>query len=468
MVRRKKIVEGVSITGIADKGMSIGRDEEGKVYFVEGVVPGDVADVLVLRKKKGFSRGVAKNITQLSRHRVQAFCDHFPTCGGCKWQHLDYAIQLEQKEQIVKDAMSKIGGLDQNLVTKIVGSEKTRCYRNKLEYSFSNKRWLTDEEIRNKEEIIQEPALGFHKAGAFDKIVPIDKCHLQDDYSNNLRNFVDDYCRDNELSYYDYREHQGLMRNMTVRNTTVGDWMVLFSFGRNEKESIKNLLENLLEKFSKISSLQYVINEKVNDTIYDLEVINYYGPGYIEEQMREVKFRIGPKSFFQTNTTQAKVLFDIAIGHADITSADIVYDLYSGVGSIGLYLARSCKSVVGIETVAEAVQAAQINQELNGIENATYVCGDVRDILKDSFVDTYGSPDVIVTDPPRAGMHPDVVKTLLEIGASRLIYISCNPATQARDLSSLKDRYDVTTIQPVDMFPHTSHIECITTLRLKT
>ncbi len=466
--RRKKIVENIKISGIADKGKSVGRDANGKVYFVTGAIPGQIVDVLVLRKKKGVDQGIVKNLKQESPYAIEPKCDHFGVCGGCKWQNFDYQQQLSRKEQNVKDAMRRIGGLDDTLVEPILASKEIYTYRNKLEYSFSTKRWLSDAEIQSDEKVEQSPALGFHAPGTYDKIVEIDTCHLQDDLSNKIRNEIGAFAKANEYSYYDFREHKGDLRNIIVRNTTLGQWMVTISFGTSDLDKIEKLCDHLLTSFPQITTLAYVINKKLNDTIVDLDVIPYHGPGCIEEKLGDIQFQIGPKSFFQTNSKQAKILYDHAKKMADLNGDELVFDLYSGIGSIGLYLADSCKMVVGIETIEAAVKDAEVNRQINEIGNAAFLVGDVKDVLTEEFVDSYGKPDVVITDPPRAGMHKDVVETLIELKAKKIVYISCNPATQARDLKLLSEIYTVEGMQPVDMFPHTSHIENIAVLKLRT
>lgn len=467
MGRRKKIVEGISISGIADKGKAVGRDADGKVYFVNGAVPGDVVDVLVLRKKKGVDQGIVKKIVSLSDKRIEPRCEHFGICGGCKWQNLEYKEQLIHKEKNVKDAMRRIGGLDENLVKPIIGGEEIYEYRNKLEYSFSTKRWLTEDEIGSDDFIEQTPALGFHAPGTFDKVVDVNKCHLQDDFTNTLRNDIREFAFRENYSFYEIRKKYGDLRNILVRNTSLGQWMVTISFGTKDLEKIEKLCQHLVDNFPQITSLLYVVNQKMNDTIVDLDIIPFHGPGVIEEKLGDIRFQIGPKSFFQTNTKQAKVLYDKASELADLKGDELVFDLYSGIGSIGLYLADQCKMVVGVETIEAAVKDAEVNRQINEIENAAFLVGDVKDVLSPEFFTAYGKPDVVITDPPRAGMHKEVVETLLKLKSEKIVYISCNPATQARDLSILSELYDVTCLQPVDMFPHTSHIENIALLKLR-
>lgn len=465
--RRKQIVENLTVHGIADKGIAVARDEEGMVYFVKGAVPGDVIDMVVLRKKKGFKTGVVKNFKSYSDKRVTPFCAHFDTCGGCKWQNLTYADQLIYKQETVVSALTRIGKLPHDIILPIIGSEKTRNYRNKLEYSFSTKCWLTDEQISSGVEGLQKPALGFHAPGTYDKVIDVDLCHLQEDLSDEIRNWTKDYALEHKLSYFDIRGNHGFFRNMIVRNSTLGEWMVNIIIGENKPDLIKKYCEALLSKFPDLTSIFYTINLKQNDSILDQKIITYHGPGFIKEKIGDLTFKIGPKSFFQTNSTQAKVLYDKIVEFAELTGKENVYDLYTGTGSIALYLADQCKSVTGIETVKEAIDDAHYNKELNGINNADFVVGDVKDMLNKEFHTTYGTPDLVITDPPRAGMHKEVVETLLELETKKIVYVSCNPATQARDIQLLSEKYETVKVQGVDMFPHTSHIESIALLKRK-
>ena len=465
--RKKQIITNLLITGIADKGKAIGRNHEGHVVFVESVVPGDIADVLVLRKKKSFYEAIPLEIKSLSNDRIQPACQHFGVCGGCKWQNLSYEKQLEHKHIVVRDVMQRIAKLDVSVLLPIIGCDDVFYYRNKLEYSFSDKRWITNEEAASEKIINKNPALGFHRPGYFDKIVDIEECLLQNNKTNEIRNFVREYTLENGYTYYSTFFHEGDMRNMVVRNTTTGQWMVIVVFGREKDNNIVHLMDAIAKRFPEIDSLFYVVNTKKNDTLFDQQMILYKGKEYIEESLGKVTYRIGPKSFFQTNTRQAIRLFDIATGFAECKATDNVFDLYTGLGSIALYIADKVKKVVGIEEIKEAIDDANINKELNGIGNADCYTGDVRDLLNPDFIKKHGKPDVVFTDPPRAGMHEDVVNTLLLLEASKIIYISCNPATQARDLFLLKEKYEVTAIQPVDMFPHTHHIECVARLDLK-
>jgi 23S rRNA (uracil1939-C5)-methyltransferase len=467
LARKKKSISDLLITGIADKGKAVGRTEDGQVIFVDGAVPGDIADVLVIRKKKSMSEAVVTRFVKYSEDRVEAPCSHFGVCGGCKWQHLDYNAQLRHKFQTVKDSIKRIARLNPDLVLPIIGCDQNFAYRNKLEYSFSNKRWITQEEAAGDTVIEQPGALGFHRPGSFDKIVDIEQCLLQDDFSNEIRNFVRSFAHKNAFTFYDTRAQKGFLRNMIVRNSTQNEWMVIMIFGHHDEVNIALMMEALRNTFPQITSLNYVINVKVNDTIFDREVKVWSGQPYIVEKLQDVKYQIGPKSFFQTNPKQALKLFDIAVDFAELKDSDNVYDLYTGLGSIALYISGKVKNVIGIEEIPEAIADANINKAFNGISNATFYAGDVRDILNDDFVKLHGKPDVVITDPPRAGMHEDVIKTLLVLEAPAIVYISCNPATQARDLSLLNEKYETLAIQPVDMFPHTHHIESVAKLKLR-
>lgn len=468
MARKKKSIADLLITGIADKGKAVGRTESGEVIFVENAVPGDIVDVLVYRKKKSMSQAAVTAFKKYSEDRIKAACTHFGVCGGCKWQHLDYQAQLKHKFQTVKDSIKRIAKLDDSIVLPIIGCDDNFHYRNKLEYSFSSKRWITEQEASTDHVIEQNGALGFHKAGYFEKIVEIHQCLLQDDLTNKIRNFVRDFTIKHDYRYYDFRTHEGIMRNMIVRNTADGQWMVIVSFSKKDKTKITALMDALKIEFPQITSLNYVVNTKLNDTIFDLDIVNYCGNPFIVESLGPLKYKIGQKSFFQTNTGQATKLFDIAARFADFSPDDNVYDLYTGLGSIALYISNLVHHVTGIEEIPEAIADANINKEFNKITNATFYAGDVRDILNDDFVKKHGKADVVITDPPRAGMHEDVIDTLLQLEVPKIVYISCNPASQARDLALLSKKYDVLAIQPVDMFPHTHHIESVAKLSLKT
>lgn len=467
MGRRKKTLRNVTITGIADKGKGVGKTEDGRVVFVEEVAPGDVVDVLVLRKKKSVMQGIPLEYHQYSADRVEPFCEHFHVCGGCKWQHLSYEKQLAHKEKVVRDALQRIGKIEVQDFQPILGAADTTFYRNKMEFAFSNKRWLTKEEIATEGDIDRDHALGFHRPGQFDKIVDIEKCWLQPDPSNEIRNTVKAIAMEQGLSFFDNREKEGFLRSLLLRITDIGELMVLISFGEDDEAKRKTFLDAILQRFPQITTLVYCINTKVNDYLMDLAMVTYHGKGYIEEQLGHVRFKIGPKSFFQTNTRQGKNLYDIAVEFAGLQGNENVYDLYTGVGSIALYMAQHCRQVVGIEEIEAAIVDARENAKLNNIDNTVFYAGDVKDILTQEFVDKYGKPDVLITDPPRAGMHQAVVDMLLQLESPRIVYVSCNPATQARDLHLLAAKYDVLKARPVDMFPHTHHIENVALLELR-
>jgi len=466
-MRRKKpkFIENIQLTGIADKGRVVGRDAEGQVVFVEGAVPGDIADVWVTGKRKGFQEGFVETIKVPSPDRVAAACAHFGVCGGCKWQNLDYSAQIQQKEKVVYDALERIGKIDIGHKYPIQGAADIFHYRNKLEFAFCNKKWLTVEEIAAGD-TNQVNVAGFHKAGAFDKIIPISECLLQAEPSNAIRNFVRDFSDARGYTFYDPKAQQGWLRNMIVRVTTLQQVMVILSINSGNDKAIPVLLDALREKFPGITSLYYCINPKKNDFLLDLDMHLYAGLPYIEEQLDHIRYRIGPKSFFQTNTRQAESLYRIVRDFAGLTGTENVYDLYTGLGSIALYLAGDSRQVVGVEEIPAAIQDAGENARLNGIENVQFYAGDVKDILSPEFIVQHGRPDLLVTDPPRAGMHPRVVDILLQLESPAIIYVSCNPSTQARDLQLLSEKYRVIKTRPVDMFPHTHHIENVALLQL--
>ena len=464
--RKPKLISKVTFTGIADKGRSVGRSEEGQVIFADNTAPGDVADVLALRKKKGFLMGVPQHFHHYSEDRVEPFCQHYDACGGCQWQHLSYNAQAYHKQKVVEDALLRIGKVEVEEFLPIVPAQRIHYYRNKLEFSFSSKRWLTREEIET-DVSNEEDVLGFHRAGAFDKVVDISHCWLQEEPSNELRNGIKRIAIEQGLSFHDAREHKGLLRQVMFRITTLGEVLVLLSFHKEDKTRINPFMDAILKAFPQVTTLCYCINPKVNDFFYDLDMDTYAGKGYVEEQLGHVRFKVGPKSFFQTNTHQGKVLYDLAVGFAELKGTENVYDLYTGIGSIALYMAGSCRRVAGIEEIPEAIEDAKANAALNGITNAHFYAGDVKDILTPEFAARHGLPDLLVTDPPRAGMHPKVVETLLQLRAPRIVYVSCNPATQARDLQLLSPAYRVRKARPVDMFPHTHHIENVALLELR-
>ncbi len=465
--RKPQLVERVTITGIADKGKSVGRDPEGRVIFVEGAVPGDVADVLVYRKRKGYLIGEAKHFHSLSPDRAEPFCQHFRWCGGCKWQHLDYAAQARHKETVVRDALRRIGKVDIPDFRPIIQAEATTFYRNKLEFSFSEKRWLSPEELATDVSNAKR-VLGFHPPGAFDKVIDVEKCWLQPDPSNAIRNAARAIALEQGLPFFDIRANRGFLRTLVVRISSLGQILLVFSFFREDPDRIQAYLDALLDRFPEITSLYYCINPKGNDSLADLEMHLYRGKPAIEEKLGHVRFNIGPKSFFQTNTRQAERLYRVAADFAGLSGKENVYDLYTGLGSIALYLADACGQVVGIEEVEAAIEDARANATLNGVGNATFYAGDVKDVLSDAFIARHGRPDVLITDPPRAGMHSGVVDILRELAAPRMVYVSCNPATQARDLQLLSSHYEVLRAQPVDMFPHTHHVENVALLQRKT
>lgn len=462
--RKRRIVENVSITGIADKGQAVGRDEEGMVYFVAGAVPGDVVDVWVKKKKSNYRQGVISAFRSKSDLRIAPFCEHFGNCGGCKWQYLDYASQLKYKNEVVLDAFDRLGQISYKEARPILGCTKEREYRNKMEYSFSSRRWVPQEELDAGGEVDFGPATGFHRAGAFNMVVQIEKCHLQDDLSNKIRNHVHALALAEGWTFYNSREHHGLLRNLLVRNTTLGEWMVVPIFGEDDEEAREKLLSSLVETFPQLTCVYYVVNTKANDSTFDQTFHHYHGSEGIIEQLKHIKYKIGPKSFFQTNTYQAVTLYDQVAALADLKGDELVYDLYTGLGSIALYLADKCRKVVGIEEVAAAIEDAHHNKQLNAVENAHFEVGDCKDLFNQDFVERHGVPDLIIVDPPRAGLHQDVVTMLANTGVPRIIYVSCNPASQARDVALLDKAYSVELIQPVDMFPHTHHIENIALL----
>lgn len=458
------LLENILITDAGSRGKSIAKVDN-RVVFVTGAVPGDVCDLQVFKKKKSFYEAKVVKIHTPSDRRTESFCSHFGVCGGCKWQEMNYESQIFFKQKEVNDNFKHLGKFEFPEINPILGSEKTTFYRNKMEYTFSNKRWLTKAEMDNGEEATN--ALGFHVPGRFDKIVAIEKCYLQDDIANQIRNFVRDHALENNLEFFDLREQEGLLRNLIIRTSTTGELMVLVAFYRNDKEDITKLLNALKEKFTEITSLMFVVNEKKNDTIGDLDIELFNGNPYIFEEMEGLKFKIGPKSFYQTNSEQAYELYKITRDFADLKGTELVYDLYTGTGTIANFIAKSAKSVIGIEYVEEAIEDAKINSEINHIDNTLFFAGDMKDILVDDFINQHGKPDVIITDPPRAGMHESVINVILNAEPKKIVYVSCNPATQARDLTLLDSKYEIKKIQPVDMFPHTHHVENVVLLEIR-
>ena len=474
MARNKKplpLLEGVTIEAVAAEGKCLFHWEE-LVVFVPFCVPGDVCDVQIRRKKHSFAEGEVVRFIKYSNVRATPFCQHFGVCGGCKWQNLPYEEQLKFKQKQVHDQLTRIGKIELPEFRPILGSVKTQEYRNKLDFGCANKRYLTKEEIQTlpndeSQSLKDVPAIGFHITGAFDKILPIKKCWLMDDLHNQIRNEVYDYATEHGLSFFDLRAQKGLLRDVIIRNSATGEWLVIFQFHYDEtggeKEAL-SLMQHIADKFQSISSLMYLDNQKCNDTIGDQEILVFKGKDHIFETMEDLKFKVGPKSFYQTNTEQAYHLYSVAREFAGLTGNEMVYDLYTGTGTIANFVARQARQVIGIEYVPEAIEDAKVNSEINGISNTLFYAGDMKDILTDDFIAEHGRPDVISTDPPRAGMHPDVVKTILNAAPQRIVYVSCNPATQARDLQDLDTQYKVVAVQPVDMFPHTPHVENVVLL----
>ena len=463
MKRKKITLEQVQVTGYAAEGKSLAKID-GKVIFIEGAVPGDVADVFVTKNKKDWAEGRAVRIHQYSPDRTEPFCSHFGTCGGCKWQMLPYEKQLEFKQQEVEQHLRRIGKISLPEILPILGSAQTQAYRNKLEFTFSNKRYLSQEEIRAGSEIAPENALGFHVPRIFDKVIDIEACSLMDGVNNRIRNGIRTFAQQNGYSFYDIKQHTGWLRNLILRYCSTGELMVNVCLGYDDPVEIPRLMDHILLLEPSITTLLYTINPKWNDSIYDLQPMVYHGKGYVLEKLEDFVFKIGPKSFFQTNTQQAETLYRVTREFAALTGSETLYDLYCGTGSIGIFLSRGAKKIVGVETVGEAIADAKENAALNQLSNTAFFAGDVIDVCTDAFFAEQGQPDVIITDPPRAGMHGKLVEKLLQIAAPRIVYVSCNPATQARDLALLDAAYSVQKIQPVDMFPHTHHIECVVQL----
>jgi len=480
MARKKKplpLLEGVTIEAVAAEGKCLFHWDD-LVVFVPFCVPGDVCDVQIRRKKHSFAEGEVVRFIQFSNVRATPFCQHFGVCGGCKWQNLPYPEQLKFKQQQVFDQLTRIGKIELPEFRPILGSVKTQEYRNKLDYGCANKRYLTKEEIASlpndqSQSLKDVPAIGFHITGAFDKILPIEKCWLMDDLHNQIRNEIRDYAIAQGISFFDLRQQVGLLRDVIIRNSASGELMVIIQFhydrssqetGDRSQEQALALLQHIADQFPQITSLMYLDNQKCNDTIGDQEILVFKGTDHIFELMEDLKFKVGPKSFYQTNTEQAYHLYSVARDFAALTGNEMVYDLYTGTGTIANFVARKARKVIGIEYVPEAIEDAKINSEINGIDNTLFFAGDMKDILTDDFIAEHGRPDVIITDPPRAGMHPDVVKTILRAAPQRIVYVSCNPATQARDLHDLDVDYRVMAVQPVDMFPHTPHVENVVLL----
>ena len=477
MSRKKKplpVLENITITDFAAEGKSLARVDD-MVVFVPWAVPGDVCDLQVRRKKHSFMEAEVIRYHSYSPLRTKPFCQHFGICGGCKWQQLPYEEQLKMKQQQVYDQLTRIGKVELPVFRPILGSVKTREYRNKLDFGCSNRRYLTNEEIASGKEFARD-AIGFHITGAFDKILPIEKCWLMDDLHNQIRNEVRDYAIQHHMSFFDLRQQVGLLRDVIIRNSNTGEWLVIFQFHYDEtggEQEAKGLMQHIADTFPQITALMYLDNQKCNDTIGDQEILTFKGNDHIFETMEDLRFKVGPKSFYQTNTEQAYHLYSVAREFAfseyseyseNSENKPLVYDLYTGTGTIANFVARKARKVIGIEYVPEAIEDARINSEINHIDNTLFFAGDMKDILTDEFIAEHGRPDVIITDPPRAGMHPDVVKTILRAAPQRIVYVSCNPATQARDLQELDTDYRVAEVQPVDMFPHTPHVENVVLL----
>ncbi len=484
MGRKRKnlpLLKDVEITGVAAEGKSIARvkmnetDEFPTVVFIPFGAPGDIADIKIDKRKRSYAEGHIENLSSPSSIRVEPRCEHFTICGGCKWQHIPYESQLQYKQQQVTDALERIAKVELPEISPILGSEAEWAYRNKMEYTFSDKKWRTWEDVKSGKEFNDSGnALGFHIPGAFDKVYHIEKCHLQDDLGNRIRNFIYEEAEKSGLTFYNIRENHGLLRTLMIRISSTGEVMVCISFGEDNEKLIKVLLEKIADKFPEITSLLYVINLKLNDTISDQTIHSFKGPEYIEEEMEGLSFRVNAKSFYQTNSRQAYELYKVARRYAGLDrkmdgdgNLPLVYDLYTGTGTIANFVARNARQVVGIEYVEEAIEDAKLNARVNGLKNTLFYAGDMKDILTDEFVERHGRPDVMIIDPPRAGMHEDVIKVILNARPAVIVYVSCNPATQARDIALLDGSYKVTDVQPVDMFPHTHHVENVVRMELR-
>jgi 23S rRNA (uracil1939-C5)-methyltransferase len=460
----KQVFKNVEVIDTAAKGKSVGKAPDGRVIFLSNTVPGDVVDVQTLKKRKAYYEGKAIAFHNYSNKRTQPKCEHFGTCGGCKWQDMDYRFQLQYKQNEVVNNLMRIGHLDLPEISPILGSEKQYFYRNKMEFSFSDSRWLTQDEINSGDDIGDKNALGFHIPGMWDKILDIKTCWLQEDPSNAIRNAVKSFAIENHLDFFNTKNQTGFLRTMMIRTASTGELMVLIQFFKEDKTNRELLLDFIAETFPEITSLQYIINGKANDTIYDQDVICYKGHDHIFEEMEGLKFKINAKSFYQTNSEQAYQLYKVTRDFADLNGNELVYDLYTGTGTIAQFVAKKAKKVVGIESVPDAIMAAKENAQLNGIENVDFYVGDMKQVFNEVFIQKHGQPDVVITDPPRDGMHKDVVQQILNIAPKKVVYVSCNSATQARDLALMKEHYKITKVQPVDMFPQTFHVENVVLL----
>ena len=461
---KKHLFTNIEVIDAGAKGKTVAKAPDGRVIFLPNAVPGDVVDIQTFKKRKSYYEGKAIVFHKLSDKRTEPVCEHFGTCGGCKWQHMAYKHQLYYKQKEVTNNLTRLGHIELPEVTPILGSEKHYFYRNKMEFSFSDSRWLTQEEIQSDKDLGDRNALGFHIPGMWDKILDVKKCHLQADPSNAIRNAVKEFAVKNDLEFFNTRQQTGLLRTLMIRTTSIGEIMVLIQFFKDDKIKRELLLDFLSDEFQQITSLQYVINEKANDTIYDQEVICYKGRDHIFEEMEGLKFKINAKSFYQTNSDQAYELYKITREFAGLTGNELVYDLYTGTGTIAQFISKQAKRVVGIESIPDAITAARENAQLNNIVNVEFYVGDMKTVFNAEFINTHGQPDVIITDPPRDGMHKDVVQQILNIAPEKIVYVSCNSATQARDLALMNDLYKVTKIQAVDMFPQTHHVENVVLL----
>ena len=469
MSNRKKnpiLIEKIEIIDTANKGKSIAKHDD-RVIIVDNGVPGDICDVSVYKRRRKYWQAEIKKIHKYSQYRVTPKCEHFGICGGCKWQNMQYNSQLKFKEKEVLNNLKRIGKIDTTNHEKIIGSKEDYFYRNKMEFTFSNKRWLSKEEIKSRIKITDRNACGFHVPGMFDKIINLNHCYLQKEPSNRIRLSINKFSKKNKFSYFDIREKKGFLRNLIIKNSSKGDLMVLMQFYENNKKNIKLLMNHLKDSFSEITSLLYTVNQKANSTIYDQEIILFHGKEYIQEELDGLLFNIGAKSFFQTNSNQAKILYRKTKELANIKKNEVVYDLYTGTGTIAQFVANSAKKVIGIDSVIEGIEAAFINAKQNNITNCSFYCGDMKEIFSEHFIKKNGHPDIIIADPPREGMHKKVIEQILKIKPNRIIYVSCNSATQARDINILSDIYKIKKIQPVDMFPQTHHVENIVSLEIK-
>ncbi|MBS7253125.1 23S rRNA (uracil(1939)-C(5))-methyltransferase RlmD [Flavobacterium branchiicola] len=463
----KVVFHQIQVLDAGAKGVSVAKAPDGKVIFIPNVVPGDVVDVQTFKKRKAYYEGKAVKFHELSEHRIEPICEHFGVCGGCKWQNMKYSQQLYYKQNEVKNHLQRIGKVELPEFETILGSEKQFFYRNKMEFSFSNSRWLTEKEIGSTEDLGNRNALGFHIPKMWDKILDIQKCHLQEDPSNAIRNEIRAFANEHNLAFFNPREHSGLLRTVMIRTVSTGEIMVLIQFFEEDKENRELLLDHLYEKFPQITSLQYVVNGKPNDTIYDQNVILYKGRDYILEEMEGLKFSINAKSFYQTNSDQAYELYKITRDFAGLTGNETVYDLYTGTGTIAQFVSKKAKKVIGVESVPEAILDAKANAERNNITNCEFFVGDMKVVFNEAFIAQHGKPDVIITDPPRDGMHAAVIDQIMKIAPQKVVYVSCNSATQARDLALMDEKYKVTRVRPVDMFPQTHHVENVVLLELR-